>query len=151
MSSDFFACAFRSPARSGLMALGTQRDPKSRSWSSKIPLGGFKVALGGYRSFLEDDGKRAIGAIKVAPKAARPMEGRSGGKPLTGGWGGTRMTESALSARLKLHARPLGQWKGGLEGNHWRKAGGARGFNGAGHPKGPQESPLELKDPSWRL
>ena len=64
------------------MALGTQRDPKNRSWSSKIPLGAFKVAPGGYRSLLEDDGKRAIGAIEVAAQAARPMEGRSGGKPL---------------------------------------------------------------------
>ena len=73
------------------MALGTQRDPKNRSWSSKIALGGFKVALGGYRSFLEDDGKRAIGAIEVANQAARPMEGRSGGKPLACGWGRTRI------------------------------------------------------------
>ena len=71
------------------MALGTQRDPKNRSWSSKIPLGAFKVALGGYRSFLEDDGKRAIGAIEVALQAARPLEGGSGGKPLADGWAGT--------------------------------------------------------------
>ena len=73
------------------MALGTQRDSKNRSWSSKIPLGAFKVAREGYRSFLEDDGKRAIGAIEVACQAARPMEGRSGGKPLAEAKAGTRI------------------------------------------------------------
>ena len=45
--------------------------------------------------------------------------------------------------------RPLEGGSGGkplAEG--WGRIGG---FNGAGDPKGPQESLLELKDPSWRL
>ena len=43
------------------------------------------------------------------------------------------MTESALSARLKLHPRPLGPWKGGPGGNHCGKLGeGLAGFIGGG-------------------
>ena len=35
------------------------------------------------------DGKRAFSAIEVESKAARPLEGGSGGKPFLGGWAGT--------------------------------------------------------------
>ena len=101
------------------MALGTQRDPKNRFWSLKIALGGFKVALGGEQitfgvNFL----------VYVCPSCVFCHL-------VIDGWACTRMTESALSARLKLQTRPLGPWKGGLGGNHWRAAGRARfGFNG---------------------
>ena len=53
-----------------------------------------------------DDGKRATSAIEVASKAARPLGGFGGSDHY--GWAGRRMTESALSARLKLRVRPLG-------------------------------------------
>ena len=57
-----------------------------------------------------DDGKRAYSAIEVASQAATPYGRGSGGNHCSR----PRMTESALTARLKLHGRAPAPMEGGL-------------------------------------